>query len=153
MLYLFALVIGFVAGLRAMVAPAAVAWAARLGLLDLHASWLAFFGYRWTPWILSFAALAEIVNDKLPTTPSRQVPPQFGVRVISGALCGAAVGVPAGAWIVGAILGAIGAVIGTLGGARARAAMARRFGKDLPAALIEDVVAIIVAAHVLRIFA
>jgi uncharacterized membrane protein len=152
MLYLFALVIGIVAGLRAMVAPAAVAWAARLGVLDLHGSWLAFFGYRWTPWILSLAALGEIVNDKLPATPSRLVPPQFGARVVSGALCGAAVGVPAGSWIVGAILGAIGAVIGTIGGARARAAMARRFGRDLPAALIEDIVAIIVAAHILRVF-
>jgi len=152
MLYLFALVIGIVAGLRAMVAPAAVAWAARLGVLDLHGSWLAFFGYRWTPWILSLAALGEIVNDKLPATPSRLVPPQFGARVVSGALCGAAVGVSAGSWIVGAILGAIGAVIGTIGGARARAAMARRFGRDLPAALIEDIVAIIVAAHILRVF-
>lgn len=153
MLYLFALIIGIVAGLRAMVAPAAVAWAARLGLLDLHASWLAFFGYRWTAWILTIAALGEIINDKLPATPSRLVPPQFGARVVSGALCGAAVGVAAGSWIVGAILGAIGAVIGTIGGARARAAMARRFGKDLPAALIEDIVAIIVAAHILRILA
>ena len=151
MLYLFALVIGIVAGLRAMVAPAAVAWAARLGALDLHASWLAFFGYRWTPWILSLAALGEIVNDKLPATPSRLVPPQFGARVVSGALCGAAVGTPTGAWIVGAILGAIGAVIGTIGGARVRTAMARAFGKDLPAALIEDVVAIVVAGHILGV--
>ncbi len=151
MLYLFALVIGIVAGLRAMVAPAAVAWAAKLGMLDLHGSWLAFLGYRWTPWILSLAALGEIVNDKLPATPSRLVPPQFAVRVVSGALCGAAVGMPAGEWIVGAILGAIGAVIGTIGGARARAAMARAFGKDLPAALIEDVVAIVVAAHILHV--
>ena len=45
-------------------------------------------------------------------------------------------------WIVGAVLGAVGAVIGTLGGAKARGALAEKFGKDLPAALIEDAVAL-----------
>lgn len=150
MLYLLALLIGIVAGLRAMVAPAAIAWAARCGHLDLQGSWLAFLGYRWTPWILSLAALGEIVNDKLPATPSRKVPPQFGARVVSGALCGAAVGIPAGAWIIGLILGAVGAVLGTLGGAAARARLAASFGKDLPAALVEDVVTILIAAFVVH---
>ena len=36
----------------------------------------------------------------------------------------------------------IGAVVGTLGGAEARGRLATAFGKDLPAALIEDAVAI-----------
>jgi uncharacterized membrane protein len=40
----------------------------------------------------------------------------------------------------------VGAVIGTLGGAKVRGALARTFGRDLPAALIEDAVAIIGAA-------
>jgi uncharacterized membrane protein len=150
MLYLLALLIGIVAGLRAMLAPAAIAWAARLGFLELHGSWLAFLGYRWTPWILSVAAIGEIVNDKLPATPSRKVPPQFAVRVLSGALCGAAVGIPAGAWIIGLILGAIGAVLGTLGGASVRASLARSFGGDLPAALIEDIVAVLAAAFIVH---
>ena len=44
MVFLLALVIGIVAGLRAMTAPAAVSWAARLGWLDLSGSWLAFLG-------------------------------------------------------------------------------------------------------------
>lgn len=34
-LYLLALLIGVVAGLRAMTAPAAISWACHLGLLDL----------------------------------------------------------------------------------------------------------------------
>ena len=148
MLYLLALVIGIVAGLRAMVAPAAIAWAARLGMLDLHGSWLAFLGYRFTPWIFSLAALGELVNDKLPATASRTVPPQFGARVVTGALSGGAVGVAAGSCIIGALLGAIGAVLGTLGGARARGALAAAFGRDMPAALVEDAIAIIVAALV-----
>ena len=44
---------------------------------------------------------------------------------------------------MGAVAGALGAVAGTLGGADIRARMARAFGKDLPAALIEDLVAVV----------
>jgi uncharacterized membrane protein len=38
--------------------------------------------------------------------------------------------------------GLIGAVVGTLGGRAARARLAASFGRDRPAALIEDAVAI-----------
>jgi uncharacterized membrane protein len=148
MLYLLAFVIGIVAGLRAMMAPAAIAWAARLGWLDLHGSWLAFLGYRWTAPILSLLAIGEIVNDKLPNTPSRKVPPQFGARVVMGSLCGAAIGIQAGIWWLGLLLGAAGAVAGTLGGSAARGALAKAIGRDLPAALTEDAIALIVAALV-----
>jgi uncharacterized membrane protein len=146
MLYLLALAIGLIAGLRAMVAPAAIAWAARLGWLDLQGSWLAFLGYHWTPWILTLAALAEIVNDKLPGTPNRKVPPQFGARIVSGALCGAAIGIQADIWWIGLLLGAAGAVIGTLAGAALRANLARAFIRDTPAAITEDIIAIVGAA-------
>jgi uncharacterized membrane protein len=71
------------------------------------------------------------------------VPVQFGARLVSGALCGAAIGASAGVLAGGLIAGAVGAIIGTLGGARARAGLARAFGKDLPAAVLEDVVAIV----------
>jgi uncharacterized membrane protein len=49
-----------------------------------------------------------------------------------------AIGVAAGSLWTGAIVGAIGGV----GGSGACAKMAAAFGKDLPAALIEDAVAI-----------
>ena len=68
---------------------------------------------------------------------------------VSGALCGAAIGVAAGSLWAGAIAGVIGAVIGTLGGRSARARLAAGFGKDRPAAIIEDVVAIGGAALIL----
>ena len=66
-------------------------------------------------------------------------------RIVSGALCGAAVGLSAGSWIVGLIAGIVGAVAGTLGGHEARRRLAGMFGKDLPAALLEDVIAILAA--------
>ena len=43
----------------------------------------------------------------------------------------------------GMVVGAIGAVIGTIVGAEFRARLAARFGKDKPAAIIEDVVAVV----------
>lgn len=67
---------------------------------------------------------------------------QFGARILTGALCGAALATPSGATLLGLLLGAVGAVIGTFGGATLRARLAQAFGKDLPAALLEDVVAI-----------
>ena len=142
MTLLLALLIGVIAGLRAMTAPAAIAWAAHAGILSVAGTSLAFLGYRWTPWIVTVFALGELVTDQLPGTPSRTVPVQFGTRILSGALCGAAIAITSGSPVGGAIAGAIGAVIGTLGGRAARARLAAAFGNDRPAALIEDAVAI-----------
>src|SRR5208337_3245051 len=99
----------------------------RLGYLNLDGAWLAFMGYAWTPWIFTLLALIELITDQLPSTPSRKTPPQFGVRLLSGALSGATLGASGGSsWIVGLIAG-----------------VATAFGRDRPAALIEDAGAII----------
>jgi uncharacterized membrane protein len=143
MLYGLALLAGIVAGSRTFTGPAAVSWAARLGYLNLDGSWLAFMGYAWTPWIFTLLAIVEMVGDQLPSTPSRKVPTQFGARIVGGALAGATIGVSAGSWIIGIIAGVIGAVIGTYGGAEIRGYMAKAFGRDTPAAFIEDAGAII----------
>ena len=115
--YLLALLIGIVAGLRAMTPPALVAWAAHLGWIDLSGSWLGFFANTWVCWILTLLAIVELVTDQLPSTPSRTVPIQFGARIATGALCGAALGTAGGAMLGGLVAGIVGAVIGTLGGA------------------------------------
>jgi uncharacterized membrane protein len=141
-LYLFALLIGVIAGLRAMTAPAAVAWGAHLGLIPLQGTPLAWMGGAIAPWVFGVLAVLELVSDQLPQTPSRKVPVQFGARIASGALCGAAIGLDQGAALAGLALGVVGAVAGTLGGAAARARLAAAFGRDTPAALIEDAVAI-----------
>jgi len=140
---LLALLIGAVAGLRTFTAPAAISWAAHLGWLQLGSTPLAFMGYVWTPWILTVLALVELVIDQLPSTPSRTVPMQFGARIITAAVSGAAIGAPAGWLIVGGIAGIVGAVIGTFGGHAARARLAAALRKDAPAAFIEDAVAIL----------
>jgi uncharacterized membrane protein len=151
--YVLALLIGIIAGLRAMTAPAAVSWAAHLGWLPLQGTPLAFLGFTATPYIFTVLAVVELITDQLPETPSRKVPMQFGARIVLGALSGAAIsgahgGLAGGAivGVLGAVVGAAGAVLGTLGGAKARSVMARTFGRDAPAALIEDVVAVVGAA-------
>ena len=141
-LLLLALLIGIIAGLRAMTAPAAVSWAARLGWLNLAPTSLAFLGYAFTPWIFTALALVELVTDQLPKTPSRTVPVQFGTRILTGGLSGGAIGAAHGQLVLGVVGGVVGAVIGTLGGRAVRGRLAASFGRDLPAALIEDAVAI-----------
>ena len=139
---ILSLLIGVVAGLRAVTAPAAVAWAAHLGWVKVAGTPMAFMGHVAAPWIFTVLALGELIGDQLPSTPSRKVPVQFGTRIVTGALCGATLAAAGGQLLLGAIAGAVGAVIGTLGGAAVRAKLAQAVGRDLPAALIEDVAAI-----------
>jgi len=141
---LFAFLIGVIAGLRAIMAPTVVSWAAGLGWLQLEGSGLTFLIYPATRYILSVLALAELVNDKLPKTPSRKVPPQFIARIVTGAFSGAALGASRQALIGGLIAGAVGAVVGTLVGSEFRMRMVKLTGgKDLPIALLEDAIAIL----------
>jgi uncharacterized membrane protein len=142
--FVLAFLIGVVAGLRTMTAPAAVSWAARLGWLNLSGTPLAFMGAAVMPYIFTLLALGELVNDKLPKTASRRSPPQFIVRILSGALCGAAIGAAAGEGLVaGLVLGILGAVAGTLGGYEFRARLTQAIGgKGLSVALLEDAIAI-----------
>ena len=149
---MWALLIGIVAGLRAMTPLAAVAWLASRGSLPVEGTWLAILGWRFTAPILTLLALGELITDKLPSTPSRKVPMQFGARLVSGGVAGAALGLSSGAWIIGLALGVAGAVIGTLGGAAVRARLAAAFGRDRPAALLEDAVAIGLALIVVAAF-
>jgi len=140
-----ATLIGVVAGLRTMMAPTAVSWAASLGWIDLSGTWLSFAGYWLTPWLLTVAAIGELVTDKLPSTPSRKTPPQFAARLVMGGLSGAAIGAAGDMWLGGLVAGVVGALIGTFGGSIMRAKLAASFGRDLPAALLEDAVAIVAA--------
>jgi uncharacterized membrane protein len=145
MIYLLLLILGVTAGLRAATPLAAVSIGAYLGWIDLSGTWAAFVGHPITAAILGIVAIVELIGDQRANGPSRKVPMQFGARVVAGALAGMVLGIPSAAWIAGLILGAIGAVIGTLGGYEVRRMLAKAFGRDLPAALIEDAVAVIAA--------
>jgi uncharacterized membrane protein len=141
---LMALLIGVVAGLRSLTAPAVVAWAGFPGWINLSHTWASWMANIITVIVLTVLAVGELVTDKLPKTPPRTAPLGFGARIIMGGFSGAVIGA---AWhftfsSLGA--GVVGAVLGTLGGYHARRALvAARAGQDLPIALFEDAVAIL----------
>lgn len=151
-LYIAALLIGIVAGLRALTPLAVLSWAAVAKCLAVEGTWASFLAILAVAIVVTILAGAEIVNDKLPKTPSRKAPPAFAIRVVLGAFYGAVFGTLADGTspglIIGLLLGAVGAVIGTLGGAWARGKLATAFGKDLPAALTEDVVTVAAAVAI-----
>ncbi len=139
--WLLAFFIGVVCGLRPFTGLAAISIAARLDQLGLADSKIAFLGYRYTPWIFAVLAVVEYVTDQLPKTPSRKVPQQFIPRLLAGALCGAAMCVAGGSILFGIFSGIVGAIAGTFGGAKGRQVLASAFGKDMPAAFLEDAIA------------
>ena len=141
--YVLAFLIGVIAGLRSLTAPAVVSWAARWGWLHVESTWLAFLGFAATPCILTVLAIGELIADQLPKTPSRKAPMGFGARIVTGALCGGALGVTGGTLIGGLIAGVLGAIAGTLGGYECRVRLVKATGgNDLPIALLEDAIAI-----------
>ena len=139
---LLALLIGVVAGLRALTAPAVLAWAAMLHWINLSGTWASWMGHWATVAILTVLAVAELVSDKMPTLPSRKSAPQFLVRLASGAFSGAVLGTAWGYRWGSLGAGLIGAVLGTLGGYAARTRLvAANGGRDRPVALGEDLFA------------
>ena len=151
--YVLAFLIGVVVGLRSMTAPAAVSWAARMGWLHLENTWLAFLGFAATPYIFTVLAIGELIADKLPKTPSRKALVGFSGRIVSGALCGAAIGASNQTLMGGLLTGVLGAVAGTFGGYEFRSRLVSVIGgNDLPIALLEDAIAIcgafLIVSHV-----
>lgn len=139
---LCAFLIGCVCGLRSMTAPAVVAWGAHLGWLHLQASLLAFFNNQISLAIFSVFAIGELIADKLPFIPARTQAGPLAVRVIFGAMCGAALCISAAiSPLLGALLGAVGGVTGAFAGYNYRRTFAV-MAPDLVLALLEDLVAV-----------
>ena len=132
MTLIFAFGLGLVAGLRSLTAPAAL-FLARGGTIGI---------------VLAVLAVGELIADMLPQIPSRTSPPALIARIVSGGIVGWFItGANTSFGIVGAVLGILGAVVGAYGGRRVRIAAIERIGA-VPAALVEDVVAIALAAAI-----
>jgi uncharacterized membrane protein len=78
-------------GLRSMTAPAVVAWGAHLGWLHLEGSLFAFLANKISLVIFSLFAGGELIADKLPFIPPRTQAGPLVVRMVFGAMCGAAI--------------------------------------------------------------
>jgi uncharacterized membrane protein len=138
-----AFLIGFFAGLRSLTAPAAVAWACWLGWIKLDGRWAA-IGSTTAVVVLTLLALAELVADKLPSTPNRTDPLGLIARIVTGGLTGACIALGTGhaAWL-GAALGSIGGVTGCFTGYFARTRIRKKLQvPDMYVALAEDLIAI-----------
>jgi uncharacterized membrane protein len=136
--------IGVIAGLRSLTAPAVVAWGAHRNWLNLHESLFAFMASTASVAILTGLMLFELVMDKRPSTPSRLRPPGLIGRIVLGGLSGAALAA-AGAQSValGAIFGAAGAIAGSFAGYELRTRLVRALEvPDFVIACLEDLVAI-----------
>ena len=126
---------------------------------------------RWTRIALAVAAAGEIVGDKLPSTPSRLVPPVLAGRMLTAVACGAIIArriprspdvgdpqaplpVPVPAAGTAAVLTVLAApaaaVLSSVLGTRWRGLAARTFHTDLIGALIEDAATVAVAAAAAR---
>ena len=90
-------------------------------------------------------AIGELINDKLPKTPSRKAPARFAARIVErGAVRRGDWAQRSGSLAGGLVAGAVGAVAGTLGGYEARTRLVKATGgKDLPIALLEDAIAVL----------
>jgi uncharacterized membrane protein len=129
---LLALGLGFVSGLRTFTPVAAV-------MLVRGSIW----GI-----VMAVAAVAEYVWDVLPNTPSRTQARGLSARVVSGAFVGWMIAtMHDGSGMFGAIAGIAGAVVGAYAGQAARLAAIARIG-GYPAAIVEDLVAIGLAAFI-----
>ncbi len=125
----------------------------------------------WTRIALAVAAAGEIVGDKLPSTPSRLVPPVLAGRMLTAVACGAIIArrvprsrdvggpqaplpvpVPAAgtAAVLTVLVAPAAAVLSSVLGTRWRGLAARTFHTDLIGALAEDAATVAVAAAAAR---
>jgi uncharacterized membrane protein len=134
--------IGAVAGLRALTAPAVLAWAAERKLIRLGSSPFATIISTTASKRITDFAVSELIADKLPFTPSRLNAAPLAFRIVSGAICGATIyGVVKRPLTEGAVLGGLGAIAGAFAGYHVR----KRLNRDMPdlgVAVLEDAFAI-----------
>jgi len=132
-----ALLFGVSAGLRSMTAPALLALAEQEKGADRH--WL--LADPRTGRVLSTMAVGEMIFDKLPFAPNRIAPAGLSARLLSGAMCGAAVAREDETG--GALLGIAGALVSSFAGFAIRKGARWVSGlPDLLVALVEDGLAV-----------
>lgn len=136
-------VLGAATGARSMTGLAGIALTTAPGT---QTGWTARLGNRWGRRLATTAALGEILADKNPRMPSRLSPPALAERITVGAISAAALARREGVRpVVPVLFGIAGVIAASIAGARWRAyAQKRRMA--IPAALIEDMVAIGLAA-------
>lgn len=151
--YLNAFQIGVIAGMRALTAPALVSYKLSNTHPDpLANSKLDFLHSPTTATVLKVLAGGELIGDKLPQSPDRIGAAQLPVRILSGAVSGAAISEAEGESVpYGALAGALGAVASSFAFFHLRHWLTAGKGLPDPAiALVEDALAIGLGLLVMR---
>jgi uncharacterized membrane protein len=145
-----ALSLGVVAGLRSMTPPALLARSINRGDLPLSGTPFAVVG-RLSP-LLQVLMVGEMVADKAPFAPSRNLAPSLIFRTLSGALVGAAIFASEGQRAAeGAPLGAVAAVLGSAYGERLRVQGRRKLGvPNVVLGHLEDGMALLTGTRLLQ---
>jgi uncharacterized membrane protein len=142
------ILLGVTVGMRTMTAIAVLCWFAWAGMLP-QTGWAHWTSYLASAIVFGLFAIGEYIGDTLPSTPSRKAPGPAAARLVFGGLVGAlaAHGImePAAG---GLIFGAVGAAIGTWGGYYVRMNLSKRVGRDLPVALAESALALLLALFI-----
>jgi len=141
---LVSFLLGGFCGSRTMTPATVLCWFAFVVKLQTQGTWFAFLASPLVVAILTTAAIAELIFDKLPLGRSRLQPVGLIGRICTGAFVGA---VMAGAMYEsgreGALLGVSGAVLGALIGYWLRTRIVKWTGwPDIVVALMEDATAI-----------
>lgn len=140
--YTGAAIMGAVAGMRSLSAPAIVSQLAPSDSLVPNA-WTGLLKHRAAGRTLMWLAAGELIADKLPFIPKRTQTASLILRAISGALSGAAVcSARKRSALGGAVIGMAAAVGATFGAYELRRRAGKRFHiPDWPVAIVEDAIA------------
>lgn len=140
--YAEAAVIGAVAGIRSMAAPAIVGQLSEAGLIPDDGSPISWLQHPGVSKAFNILAGGEALADKLPFLPARTEIGPLATRAITGGLGGAAVcGVARRPWWIGALIGAAAAIGASFGATKLRRWITEH--EHIPnaaAGLIEDAV-------------
>ncbi|MGA7159332.1 MAG: DUF4126 domain-containing protein [Acidobacteriaceae bacterium] len=150
--FILAFLLGVIAGLRALVALAAVSWAAYFGHLPVGGTHFAFMGSIATPIVLTLLAALELVYEKAPRSAGNAMfVPKLVFRIALGGLAGAVIGSSnqTNALFVCAAFGVFGALAGTFGSTVLFELLRSRMKRERGASMAEDAIAVLACLLVL----
>ena len=89
--YASSVMVGAVAGMRSLSAPALVSHIGSTGGLPAEHSAFSIFTLPAASTVVKILAVGELIVDKMPFAPKRTIPAAVVTRAIAGAVCGAAI--------------------------------------------------------------
>lgn len=143
--------LGFATGLRTMTPIAVLCWFAYLKYLPLEGTWGFWAGTLAAAVIFTVLAVGEWIGDTHPGIPDRTGLMPLLARLAFGGLVGGLAAAGTKRIVAeGVILGVLGAGAGTFVGFMLRRFFAERCQRDLPVALCEDGIAVLLAGLALH---